>query len=94
MTSLCNFEGFSSPTHVSIANGKHVSVKGKGKIKLMSNSIESSILYVPFFPFQLLSIGKITRTLNCRVIFDSQQVLFQDLATKKTIGEGFFFKGL
>ena len=94
MTSLCNFEGFSSPTHVSIANGKHVSVKGKGKIKLMSNSIESSILYVPSFPFQLLSIGKITRTLNCRAIFDSQQVLFQDLATKKTIGEGFFFKGL
>jgi len=93
MTNLYDFEGFSSPTHVSIANGKNVSVKGKGKIKLLSNNIESSVLYVPSFPFQLLSISKISRTLNCRVIFYSQQVLFQDLATKKTIGEGFFSKG-
>ena len=94
MTNLYDFEGFSSPTHVSIANGKNVSVKGKGKITLLSNDIESSVLYVPSFPFQLLSIGKISRTLNCRVIFYSQQVLFQDLATKKTTGEGFFFEGL
>jgi len=71
MTNLYDFKGFSSPTHVSIANGKNVSVKGKGKIKLLSNNIESSILYVPSFPFQLLSIGKISRTLNCHVIFYS-----------------------
>jgi hypothetical protein len=51
LTNLCNFKGFSSPTHVPIANGKNVSVKDKGKIKLLSNSIESSVLYVPFFSF-------------------------------------------
>jgi len=79
---------------VSITHGKNVSVKGKGKIKLLSNNIESSVLYVPSFPFQLLSIGKFSRTLNYHVIFYSQQVLFQDLATKKTISEGFFFKEL
>jgi len=94
MTNLYDFEGFCSPTHVSIANGKNVSVKGKAKIKLLSNNIESPVLYVPSFLFQLLSIGKISRTLNCRVIFYSQQVLFQDLATKKMIGECFFFNGL
>jgi hypothetical protein len=60
MTNLYDFEGFSSPTHVSIANGKNVSIKGKRKIKLLSNNIESSVLYVPSFPFQLLSIGKIS----------------------------------
>jgi len=59
----------------------------------VSNSIQSSVLYVPSFPCQLLSIGKITGTLNYRVIFDSQQVLFQNLATKKMIGEGSFSKG-
>jgi len=94
MTNLYDFKGFSSPTHVFIANGKNVFVKGKGKIKLLYNNIESSVLYVPSFPFQLLSIGKISRTLNCHVIFYCQQVLFQDLATKKMIGEDFFFKGL
>jgi hypothetical protein len=39
---------------MSIANEKHVSIKSKEKIKLLSNSIESSILYVLSFPFQLL----------------------------------------
>jgi hypothetical protein len=29
MTNLYNSKGFSSLTHVSIANGKHVSIKGK-----------------------------------------------------------------
>jgi len=71
MTNIYDFEGFSSPTRVPIANGKNVSVKGKGKIKLLSNNIESSILYVPSFPFQLLFIGKISRTLICHVIFYS-----------------------
>ena len=54
MTNLYNFEGFSSPTQMSILNGKHVYVKSEEKIKLLSNSTESSILYVPSFPFQLL----------------------------------------
>jgi hypothetical protein len=54
MTNLYNSKGFSSLTHMSIANGKHVSVKGKWNIKLLSNSIESSYLYVPSFSFQLL----------------------------------------
>jgi hypothetical protein len=34
------------------------------------------VLYVPSFPFQLLSIGKLTQTLNCCFIFDSHRVIF------------------
>jgi hypothetical protein len=94
MTSLYNFEKLSTPTRVSIAIGKHISVKSKGKIKLISSKIESLVLYIFSFPFQLLFIGKISRTLNYRVIFNSYRVLFQDLATKKTISEGFIFQEL
>jgi len=42
----------------------------------------------------LFFIGKVTQTLKCCVIFNSHRVFFQDRATKRTIGEGFFFRGL
>ncbi|KAM2668187.1 hypothetical protein EV2_019802 [Malus domestica] len=88
------FEKLSKPSQVSTANGESAKVLGKGKINLMSNKIESVALYVPSFPFQLLSVGKITNTLNCLAIFSSHNVIFQDCVTKKTIGEGFYLDGL
>ena len=88
------FENFSKPSQVSTANGESSKVLGKGNIHLMSNKIESVALYVPSFPFQLLSVGKITNTLNCLAIFSPHNVIFQDCLTKKTIGEGFYLDGL
>lgn len=88
------FEKLSKPSQVSIANGEGADVLGKGKINLMSDKIESVALYVPSFPFQLLSVGKITNNLNCLAIFSPHNVIFQDCVTKKTIGEGFFLDGL
>ncbi|KAM0978185.1 hypothetical protein ACFX2C_014185 [Malus domestica] len=69
------------PTHVYVANGKGELVLGKGKIRLMGNDVESTALYVPSFPFQLLSIGKITHTLDCFAIFSPHNVVFQDRVT-------------
>ncbi|KAK9911087.1 hypothetical protein M0R45_035010 [Rubus argutus] len=94
LTTLHDFEEMPCPSTVSVANGKGVPVLGKGKIKLLSNLVESMALYVPSFPFQLLSVGKITYTLKCLVIFSPTNVIFQDLITKKTIGEGFLLNGL
>ena len=48
----------------------------------------------PHFLSQLLSVGKVTNSLKCLAIFSPHNVIFQDLATKKTIGEGFFLNGL
>ena len=93
-SNLHNFQTLSKPSHVSVANGKNAMVLGMGKVKLLSNNLESTALFVPTFPFQLLSIGKITRTLNCLIIFSPNSVVFQDSLTKKTIGEGFFLNGL
>jgi len=87
LTSIHDFKSFIHPTFVSVANGKNAYVKGKGKINLLSNKIESDVLFLPSFPFQLLSVSKITATLNCEVIFTSSKVMFQDLVTKKMIGE-------
>ncbi|KAI5318217.1 hypothetical protein L3X38_037925 [Prunus dulcis] len=91
---LYNFESYTTPSLVSIANGRGVPVLGRGKVKLISDSVESTALYVPSFPFQLLSVGRITNSLNCRAIFSPHNVGFQDLATKKLIGEGHYLNGL
>jgi hypothetical protein len=94
LTNLVDFEKFSSPSHVSVANGYGVPVIGKGKLKLFPNNENFVALYVPSFPVQLPSVSKLTQALNCRAIFLPHIVLFQDLVTKKTIGEGFFLQGL
>ena len=89
---LHDFEKLSS--HVSVANGKGAEVLGKGKINLFSKNIESDALYIPSFPFQLLSVGRIVRTLHCLAIFSPYNVIFQDISTKMKIGEGVFLNGL
>ncbi|CAL9022379.1 unnamed protein product [Prunus brigantina] len=94
ITNLYDFEKMTKPSQVSVANGKGVSVVGRGKIKLISENFESMALYVPSFPFQLLSVGRITNSLNCCAVFSPHNVIFQDLVTKKTIGEGFYLNGL
>lgn len=45
------------------------SVSGKGSIVCTSDLTLSSVLHVPSFPNNLLSISAITRDLNCKVTF-------------------------
>ncbi|KAM2944179.1 hypothetical protein COP2_027257 [Malus domestica] len=94
MSKLHKFEKLHNHSHVSVANGEGARIVGKGKIHLISDQIESTALYVPSFPFQLLSVGRITNSLNCLAIFSPKNVIFQDCITKRMIGEGFFIDGL
>ena len=94
LNNIYNFKSFVHPIFVSVANGKNAYVKGKGKINLLSNQIVSDVLFLSLFPFQLLSVNKIISTLNCEVIFTPFKIMFQDLVTKKMIGEGLFLHGL
>lgn len=91
---LNDFHSFDKPSFVSIANGNRVPVIGTGKLSLFSKTINSSVMYVPDFPFKLLSVGKITRLLDCLAIFSPHNIIFQDRVTKKMIGEGFYLNGL
>ncbi|RVW74353.1 Secretory carrier-associated membrane protein 4 [Vitis vinifera] len=54
----------------------------------------TSILYTPECPFNLISINKITRTLNCSITFSNKFVTLQDRSTGKTIGIGRESQGL
>ena len=53
-----------------------------------------SILYAPECPFNLISISKITCTLNCSITFSNKSVILQDRSTGKTIGIGRESQGL
>ena len=63
-TKLHDFANITKPSLVFGVNGKGTPVLGTWKIKLTSDNIESKALYVPSFAFQLLSVGKITKTLD------------------------------
>lgn len=87
-TIFSNFNKHRSPSHVTIANGSTTPVLGSGTIDLTPSVSLSSVLSLPNFSFNLLSVSKITRALNCCVSFFPDFCVFQDLSTKRIIGRG------
>jgi hypothetical protein len=78
---------------VTVANGSKVPIDQIGTTTMLSNKI-SNVLYLPTFASNLISVSKITKELNCNVIFSPENVVFQDRITKKMIGEGSLENGL
>ncbi|XP_048232867.1 uncharacterized protein LOC125370621 [Ricinus communis] len=91
-TKLQNFVPIESQ-HVIVANGGHDPIFGSGTSTLLHKTIPN-ILLLPDFKSNLLSVGKITRYLNCNVIFSPTLVMFQDRVIGKMIGEGYCENGL
>ena len=71
---------------VTLANGSQTMAKGIGLAHPLPSLPLTSVLYTPECPFNLISISKITRTLNCSIIFSDKFVTLQDRSTGKTIG--------
>jgi hypothetical protein len=63
-------------------------------ISVLNKKNFQDVFYVENCSVNLLSISKLTRELNCEIIFEKNKVIFQDLITKENIGEGFFRKHL
>jgi hypothetical protein len=84
---------FHSYTKVSsffkLPDDKLVPVHHIGSIYLKFGLLISHVLHVPSFKFKLLSISKLSRDTNSRVILTSTSCLLQDQMTKKisVIGE-------
>ena len=79
---------------VTLANGSQTVAKGIGLAHPLPSLPLTSILYTPECPFNLISISKITRTLNRSIIFSDKFVTLQDRSTGKTIGIGRESQGL
>ncbi|RVX05223.1 Retrovirus-related Pol polyprotein from transposon RE1 [Vitis vinifera] len=71
---------------VTLANGSQTMAKGFGFAHSLPSLPFHSVLYAPECPFNLISISKITRTLNCSITFSDKFVTLQDRSTGKTIG--------
>ncbi|RVW90087.1 Retrovirus-related Pol polyprotein from transposon TNT 1-94 [Vitis vinifera] len=76
------------PLLPSLLNGSQTVAKGIGLALPLPSLPLTSVLYTPECPFNLISISKITRTLNCSITFSDKFVTLQDRSTGKTIGIG------
>ena len=91
---LSDLEQSSSLPNVTLVDGSTTTVSSLGTANLSPNLCLSFVLYIPDFPFNLLSISKLTKILNCVAIFLSTRCIFQDLKTGKIIGGGHETGGL
>ena len=98
MTSLSNLFSTYSPCSglekIKIADGSFSPIAGKGLIKLSENIDLKSVLHVPKLVCNLLSVSKLTKESNCRVIFCDSYCEFQDRNSGKRIGSAKIIDGL
>ena len=86
---------FPSPLSIiTIANGSQTIAKGIGSVCPLPSLPLTSVLYVPNFSFNLISISKLTRDLHCVLTFSHNSVTLQDRSMGKTIGIGHESQGL
>ena len=78
-----------SSGNVQLPNGDSTKVTHSGCSQLQGGEVVKNVLYVPELNFNLLSVAKLTRQLNCCAIFYPDFFLLQDLFTGKVkeIGE-------
>ena len=79
---------------ITLVNGSQTIAKGIGSICPLPSLPLTFVLYVPNFPFNLISISKLTRDLHCVLTFSHKSVTLQDRSTGKTIGIGHESQGL
>jgi len=79
---------------ITITNGSRVSSHGVGTIHLLPSLSIDNVLYVPGSPFNLLSISRLTRSLDCVISFTKDFVCLQDRSSRRIIGIGFKSHGL
>ncbi|XP_048554716.1 uncharacterized protein LOC125535694 [Triticum urartu] len=91
---FCSYTPDFTGQNVRLADGSGQSIKGVGTVKCCPNMTLSSVLHVPSFPINLLSISCITGELNCAVIFFATWCLFLELGTWKILGTGIMRGGL
>ena len=83
----------SLPT-ITLANGSKTIAKGIGSACPLPSLPLTSVLYVLDFPFNLISISKLTCDLHCILTFSHNFVSLQDRSTGETIDIGHESQGL
>ena len=74
---------------VRIADGSTVHIRNKGDVSLSPHITLTSVLHVPNFAYNLLSVSRLTRDLDCVVPFSPHSCLLQDRVSRKIFGGGY-----
>ena len=93
-TSLSDYHLVDTTHSVTLANDSLSTVAGSSHTHLSPDIELLSILHFPGFHFNLLSISKITRALNCSISFYHSLCIFKDLKMRRMIGIGHEVGGL
>ena len=79
---------------VKIVDGSLSVIAGIGKIVISTTITLTRVLHGPKLSYNLLSISKITKDLNCVVNFSQSTCVFQDLISGRKIGSAKEYEGL
>ena len=79
---------------VKVANGVVTKVAGIGSVLLTEYLEVHNVLFVPALTCNLISVSKLIKGKRCRVIFDESGCTFQDLNSRRTIGNSKEWDGL
>lgn len=79
---------------VRIADGSFPPIVGKGKIEISNQITLESVLHVPKLACNLLSVSKLSKDSNCRVVFLDFHCEFQDQNSGRMIGSAKMVNGL
>ncbi|GFZ15830.1 hypothetical protein Acr_25g0002390 [Actinidia rufa] len=79
---------------VCIADGSSIPIHSQGDARLSSDITLSSVYHVPHFAYNLLSVSRLAKDLNCAVVFLPSRCYLQDLSSKKIFGKVYERNGL
>jgi GAG-pre-integrase domain len=82
------------PETIQTADGTSQPISGIGSVRYNPTITLSSVLHVPSFPFNLLSVSPLVDQLNCTVLFDKNVCIFYERKTGRKIGTGVRRDGL
>lgn len=83
-----------NPGKVQLPTGDFAMITKSGNCQLEGGDVVHNVLCVPDFHFNLLSVSKLTRELNCCASFFPDFFVLQDLFTGKVKGIGSEQNGL
>ena len=75
-------------THIQTANRVSVKVEKAGSTEVTSNLELKNCLFISSLSYKLLSIGQLTKEMNCCVLMFSGGCYVQEIPTGKIIGHG------
>ncbi|GFY92444.1 hypothetical protein Acr_08g0008400 [Actinidia rufa] len=79
---------------VCIDDGSSIPIRSQGVPRLSFDITLSPVYYVPHFAYNLLSVSRLAKDLNCAVVFLPSRCFLQNLTSKKIFGKGYERDGL